>query len=98
MQIVTSLIHALPVSERRCFDRREAASYVGVSIGTFDKLVRNGEMPSSIELFGRKVWDRRALDGAIDTKTIGSSFASTSRVSDAPQALSPLDAWRLNNG
>ncbi|WP_210239038.1 hypothetical protein [Mesorhizobium sp. 8] len=98
MQIVTSLIHALPVSERRCFDRREAASYVGVSVGTFDKLVRTGEMPSSIELFGRKVWDRRALDDAVDAKSPSSRFASPSRVSHAPPPLSPLDAWRNSHG
>lgn len=98
MQIVTSLIHALPSSERRCFDRKEAASYVGVSVGTFDKLVRAGDMPSSIELFGRKVWDRRALDGAVDAKMTSSRFASPSRIIDAPPALSPLDAWRISNG
>lgn len=98
MQIVTSLIHALPVSDRRCFDRREAASYVGVSVGTFDKLVRTGEMPSSIELFGREVWDRRALDGAVDAKMTLSRFASLSRIVDTPPALSPLDAWRISNG
>lgn len=98
MQIVASLIHALPVSERRCFDRKEAASYVGVSVGTFDKLVRIGEMPSSIELFGRKVWDRQALDGAVDAKMTSSRFASPSRINDVSPALSPLDAWRISNG
>lgn len=98
MQIVASLIHALPASERRCFDRKEAASYVGVSVGTFDKLVRTGEIPSSIELFGRKVWDRRALDGAVDAKMTLSRFAAPSRTIDAPPALSPLDAWRNSNG
>ena len=51
-----------------CFNRREAASYVAVSTGTFDKLVKLGMMPTAIELFGRrKVWDRASLDEAVDT-------------------------------
>lgn len=95
---VFGLIHALPTSERRCFDRKEAASYVGVSAGTFDKLVRTGEMPECIRLFGRKVWDRNALDGAVNAKMVASKFASSSSRCEAPTVLSALDAWRLNNG
>lgn len=34
------LIHALTPDARRCYDRKEAASYVGVSPNSFDKLVR----------------------------------------------------------
>lgn len=64
--IAASLIHALHVSDRRCLDRKEAASYVGVSPGTFDKLVRSGEIPPPIRLLGRKVWDRSELDRTID--------------------------------
>jgi hypothetical protein len=55
-------------------------------------------MPSSIELFGRKVWDRRALDGAVDAKMTLSRFASPVRINDTPAALSPLDAWRNSHG
>lgn len=90
------LIHALPSSERRCLDRKEAASYIGVSVGTFDKLVRSGQMPSSVDLYSRKVWDRRALDTAIDARMAGSTF-STSRPARSP-SLSPLDAWRSADG
>ncbi|MBO6541118.1 MAG: hypothetical protein JJ969_17170 [Rhizobiaceae bacterium] len=71
------LIHALPPSERRCFDRKEAASYVGVSPNTLDRLVRQGLLPSPIKWCGRKVWDRNALDLAIasaaNTPTKGTS-------------------------
>jgi excisionase family DNA binding protein len=67
MYLQVELIHALQPSERRCYNRKEAASYVGVSVGTFDKLVQQGVMPSPIELFGRKVWDRTALDAVLDT-------------------------------
>jgi hypothetical protein len=45
MFINTNLIHFLPPDARRCFDRKEAASYVCVSPTTFDKLVRQGTMP-----------------------------------------------------
>jgi predicted DNA-binding transcriptional regulator AlpA len=64
--IEAGLIHALPVSDRRCMDRKESASYLGVSTNTFDKLVGKGELPRPIRLLGRKVWDRSALDRSID--------------------------------
>jgi len=64
--IIASLIHALPPTARRCFDRKEAASYFGISTGTFDKLVRSGELPKPIEFLGRKVWDRVMLDRVLD--------------------------------
>jgi excisionase family DNA binding protein len=98
MHITTCLIHALPAPDRRCYDRKEAASYVGVSVGTFDKLVREGEMPASIEFFGRRVWDRQALDVAVDAKMALSSFAAPAGADRIPTAISPLDAWRLCNG
>lgn len=60
------LIHAMPLSDRRCLDRKEAASYLCVSPPTFDKLVRNGAAPAPIQLMGRKVWDKRALDRVLD--------------------------------
>jgi predicted DNA-binding transcriptional regulator AlpA len=60
------LIHALPPTSRRGFDRKEAASYVGVSPTHFDKLIRNGTMPQPYQLLGRKVWDRSALDRVLD--------------------------------
>lgn len=66
MYLNVELIHALEPSERRCFNRREAASYVGLSVGSFDKLVRQAVLPGPIEFLGRKVWDRHALDRAID--------------------------------
>jgi len=61
-----SLIHALPIEARRGFDRKEAASYVGVSPAHFDRLVREGFMPRPTHLLGRKVWDVRALDRVLD--------------------------------
>jgi excisionase family DNA binding protein len=63
------LIHALPPEARRCFDRKEAASYVGVSPTTFDKLVRQGTMPRPTVFLGRKVWDRLAIDRLLDAES-----------------------------
>lgn len=60
------LIHALPPSDRRVFGRAEAASFVGASVGYFDKLVRAGIMPKPLSLPGVKRWDIRALDKALD--------------------------------
>ena len=64
--MIIELIHALSPSARRGFDRREAASYVGVSPTSFDKLVRVGAMPKAIQFLGRKVWDVRNLDQVLD--------------------------------
>ncbi|WP_206520511.1 MULTISPECIES: hypothetical protein [unclassified Mesorhizobium] len=66
MTFTAELIYPLSPEARRGYDRREAASYVGVSPTHFDKLVRIGKMPGPVQLLGRKVWDRRALDHALD--------------------------------
>lgn len=76
--ITCELIHALPPSDRRVFGRLEAASYVGASVGYFDKLVRAGIMPQPLPLPGVKRWDVRALDRALD----GLSGISESEDSD----------------
>lgn len=48
--------------------RENAAEYVGVSAGTFDKLVAAREMPRPrcYRNCARKVWLRRELDAALD--------------------------------
>ena len=75
------LIHALPPNVRRCYDRKEAASYVGVSPTTFDKLVRRGVMPRPVEFLGRKVWDRNALDRVLDDLS-GVDVAGSAPITD----------------
>lgn len=56
---------ALPPSlAPRGLDRVMAAQYVGVSVGTFDKMVNDGRMPIPKRIDSRKVWDRIALDSA----------------------------------
>lgn len=56
----------LPAPVRRGLSRDEAAAYVGVSPNTFDRLVMEGRMPAPAQVYGRKVYDLRALDGAFD--------------------------------
>lgn len=60
-----------PLSEmrpvpRRGLSRDEAAMYVGISAAKFDELIRDGRMPSPVNIDRRKVWDIRALDLAFD--------------------------------
>jgi predicted DNA-binding transcriptional regulator AlpA len=60
-----------PLSEMRPVPRRglardEAAMYIGISVGKFDEMTRDGRMPSPVSIDKRKVWDIRALDLAFD--------------------------------
>lgn len=56
----------MPSPSRRGLSRVEAAGYVGVSPGTFDRLVVEGKMPVAKRVYARRIWDRRALDMAFD--------------------------------
>lgn len=60
--------HALPPSlPPRLIGRDAAAAYVSVAPNTFDAMVRDGRMPKPrILTTGRKAWDLRLLDQAID--------------------------------
>lgn len=52
----------LPFECPRGLNRAEAASYVGVSPGTFDKLVQDGRMPKPKRVGARLIFDRFAVD------------------------------------
>ena len=54
------------VVPRRGLNRIEAARYVGISTTTFDKLVREGQMPQPFRIGSRTIWDLRKLDTAFD--------------------------------
>lgn len=54
----------LPFDCPRGLNRAEAARYVGVSVGTFDKLVEEGLMPKPKRVRARLIFDRNALDVA----------------------------------
>ncbi len=60
--------HALPPTlAPRLIGRNAAAAYVSLAPNTFDVMVRDGRMPKPrILTTGRKAWDVRLLDQAID--------------------------------
>jgi excisionase family DNA binding protein len=89
MHLTVGLIHALPVHERRVYNRQEAASYVGVSPGHFKKLVDDGVMPAPLAAYGRaRRWDKAALEQAL----YSASGAGGST------ALGAYDQWRNARG
>ena len=91
MYLTAGLIHALAPSERRVLSRAEAASYVGISPGHFNKLVENGTMPAPLKAFGRaRRWDKAALDEALDGMCGVSGSASVE-----PSAY---DLWKSTHG
>lgn len=57
---------ALPLPSRRMLNRAEAAAYSGVSPSTFDRMIADRLIPGPIRVYGRVLWDVRALDSAID--------------------------------
>lgn len=50
----------------RGLSRLEAARYVGVSPGTFDRLISDGQMPKPRQIRARLIWDRVEVDVAFD--------------------------------
>lgn len=54
------------ISTPRLFRRERAAAYLDISPGSFDKLVREGVLPSPKVLHSFKVWDKDDLDAMVD--------------------------------
>lgn len=50
---------------RAALSRKEAAEYVSVSMGHWDKLVAEGIMPKPLSLSGVKRWRRADIDDAL---------------------------------
>lgn len=50
----------------RCVSRIEAARYLGVSTGLFDREVKGGKLPAPITIGRRRVWDVKHLDAIVD--------------------------------
>lgn len=70
----------LPLPTQRALSRLRAAEYLDISPNTFDRMVKDGLMPAPIAIYGRKVWDVRAIDAAIDI---------LSGLGDSPHAANP---------
>jgi predicted DNA-binding transcriptional regulator AlpA len=64
----------------RGLKREAAAQYVGVSVGKFDQMTKDGRMPKPIRIDGRKVWDRFALDRAFEALGGGAVRSSDTSV------------------
>jgi predicted DNA-binding transcriptional regulator AlpA len=63
----TFVAHArFDIRPRRLLSREDAAFYIGVSPTTFDRLVADGRMPKSCQIYSRVLWDIRKLDMAAD--------------------------------
>lgn len=53
--------------KKRCLSRKEAASYIGVHLNTFMRMVNRGDVPKPIQITERRrVWDKKKLDQWID--------------------------------
>jgi predicted DNA-binding transcriptional regulator AlpA len=91
MDLTAALIHALPLAERRVFNRAEAASYVGISPGHFDKLVTAGILPDRLPFGNIRRWDKAALDRFLDT-------AGTLPTDQRPAGESAYETWSRSRG
>lgn len=81
----------LPRPEPRLLSRTEAAAYVGLSASQFDEEVNAGTFPGPVPLrvTRRLVWDRQALDGALD---------GTRKVNDDKSWDERREAWTRRKG
>ena len=71
----------------RWLNQRQAAAYVGVSVGTFAKERRKGIWPAPGRASGRwQLWDRLALDAASNRL---SGFSAGAPLDDVGQSRDP---------
>lgn len=69
----------------RGLNRDQASAYIGISAGTFDKLVEAGLMPRPRMMESRRVWDIQELDRAFDE--LPHEGASIKPADGAPSAV-----------
>ncbi|PWR24537.1 helix-turn-helix transcriptional regulator [Zavarzinia aquatilis] len=79
----------------RMLSREQAAAYLGVSAGTFDREVAAGQWPQPLERGRRKTWDRFALDRMLDGRMGVASTASAREDDDLDRELSE---WKRSRG
>jgi hypothetical protein len=53
-------------------------------------------MPTPVEMAGRKIWDRNALDRAFEALAGSSVSVGYSPLQEEDAVESPLDQWRRN--
>ena len=72
-----------PTLPPRLVSREAAAAYVCVSPTKFDEMVKDGRMPHARRLDGRKAWDVRLLDAAVDDLPLDGVLAADDTWGDA---------------
>lgn len=76
------------MTQPRLLSRRDAQAYLGLGRDTFGALVEAGTLPPPLRLpRGRRLWDRVALDRAVDAL---SGIAADSAPDPEAQALEAL--------
>jgi hypothetical protein len=58
--------HVAPLPFKRMLSRVQAAYYLDIGVTKFDQMVMDGRMPRAKKMDGRKAWDIRQIDLAID--------------------------------
>ncbi|WP_051332551.1 helix-turn-helix transcriptional regulator [Cucumibacter marinus] len=95
MLITAKVIHALPPELRRVLNRKEAASYVGVSPGHFSQLVNRGKLPSPIDDYGRvRRWDKHAIDQSLNQS---SGLSSRTAAHNNQSGISNFEKWKAEH-
>jgi hypothetical protein len=74
----------------RLLDRRLAAAHVGLTIGLFERLVREQVIPEPVVIDRRPLWSARLLDGCVEaiTRARGLQTTDASRPEAAQSANS----------
>ena len=70
--------------------REEAARHVGVSPTLFDRMVAASLMPRPKQAFGRRIWDRLAVEAAFLALPGGDALADATATEDAAGAALPV--------
>jgi excisionase family DNA binding protein len=97
--LISTAAQALAMADRlpfgvtpRCFSREQAAAYLGISEDLFERLVQGGVLPSPLRFGSRRVWDRAALDGAVDR--LSGLAKGPSSTASPPGKAAALEALR----
>jgi predicted DNA-binding transcriptional regulator AlpA len=71
----------------RGLSRAAAACYCGISPSLFDRAVKDGLLPPPRRCYGRRVWDRHAIDLAMDAWPHAEGMGATPDVGNNPWGL-----------
>jgi hypothetical protein len=72
----------------RLLDRRLAAAHVGVTIGLFERLIREQVIPEPVVIDRKPLWSTRLLDGCVDVITRARNLHTTTEAGRPPAARS----------